>query len=64
MNRAELTIGQKVKVVPAWTNTDLPAPPEKEMYVRELHNKKTAGLSFRKTGKHVYGILYEVIQPC
>lgn len=33
------------------------------MWVRELHNKNLAGLSRRKNGKHIYGILYEIIEP-
>ncbi len=64
MERKELTIGQKVLVIPPHTNKDLPAPKSKEMYVQELYNPKTAGLSHRPNEKkHVYGILYEVIHP-
>jgi len=64
MERANLTIGQKVLVIPPHTNKDLPAPKSKEMYVQELYNPKCAGLSHRpKEKKHVYGILYSVIHP-
>ena len=64
MNREDLKIGMKVKVVPIQNNKYLPAPKETEMFVRELYNPLVAGLSRKKTGKkHIYGILYEVIHP-
>lgn len=64
MNKLDLVIGMKVKVVPIHSNKALPAPKETQMYVRELHNPLVAGLSRKKTGKrHIYGILYELIQP-
>ena len=64
MKRQDLTIGQKVLVIPPYTNKDLPAPKSKEMYVQELHNPQLAGLSHKQKKKqHIYGILYEVIYP-
>lgn len=67
MKRTKMKIGQRVRVVPKHTyNKDgsIKHHPEKVMYVRELHNKLVAGLSYKPTGKkHIYGILYEVIEP-
>jgi len=63
MNRSELKIGQRVRVVPHHTNKSKPEPDEKFMYVRELHNKLTAGLSHTPDSKHIYGVLYDVIYP-
>lgn len=64
MKRKDLTIGQKVLVIPEHTNKDLPAPKSKEMYVQELKKGLFAGLSHRPNEKqHIYGILYEVIHP-
>ena len=66
MNRTKMQIGTKVKVVPKHTyNTDgsIRHHAEKIMWVRELHNPSFAGLSYRKNGKNLYGIMYEVIQP-
>ena len=61
MERSKLTIGQKVTVTPRHTNLDLSPKPSKKMFVRELKKGNCAGLSFRKNGKSIYGILYEII---
>jgi hypothetical protein len=62
MERANLTIGQKVLVIPRHTNKDLPAPKQSVMYVQELKEGLFAGLSHRpKEKKHVYGIYYDII---
>ena len=62
MKRENLTIGQKVLVIPPHTNKDVPAPKSKYMYVQELKEGTCAGLSHRINEKrHIYGILYEVI---
>ena len=58
-----LKIGQKVRVVPEWTNKDKPKPKEKRMYVRELKKGNCAGLSHTKDSEHIYGILYSIIKP-
>ena len=63
MKRSELKLGQRVRVVPRHTNMDKPAPDETFMYVRELHNKLTAGLSRTPDSEHIYGVLYDVIYP-
>lgn len=64
MERSKMKIGMRVRVVPVHTyNEDGSTKryPEHTMWVRELHNKKVAGLSHRKNSKSIYGILYEVI---
>ncbi len=66
MKRSELKIGQRVLVIPDRKYTDMVnMGPVKQykMWVRELHNTKTTGLSHRKNGKSIYGILYSVIYP-
>jgi len=63
MERAELELGEKVRVIPKWYNKDLPKPPEHIMFVRELYNPLNAGLSHTVNGEHVYGIIYSVIHP-
>lgn len=64
MTRKELRIGQRVWITPIHTNRKKKAPKKTLMYVRELHNETTAGLSRKKTGKTgIYGILYEIIHP-
>ena len=62
MQRSNLKIGQKVRVIPKWKNRDKPKPTVIVMYVRELSNPTVAGLSRRRKGD-VYGILYSVIHP-
>lgn len=75
MKREDLKIGQMVKLpakdIVTWEGEVGNLTPnihhqnEKIMYVRELYNPLCAGLSYKKTGKkHIYGILYGVIQPC
>lgn len=65
MNREDLKIGMEVMVIPIQYNKDLPSPKGVKMFVRELYNPLTAGLSRKKTGKkHIIGILYSVIHPC
>jgi hypothetical protein len=65
MERTALTIGQKVRIIPEHTNKDLPAPKESIGYVRELHNKKVAGISRQPSGNEdcIYGIFYSIIHP-
>ena len=62
MKRSDLTIGDKVFVIPNNPVSGRQSP-QKIMYVRELHNKTTAGLSHTPKGKGIYGILYAVIHP-
>lgn len=60
-----LQIGDKVLVILAYTTGDRLKKEKRrvhEMYVRELHNAKTAGLSHAKDST-VYGILYSIIHP-
>lgn len=65
MNREDLKTGMEVMVIPIQYNKDLPSPEGVKMFVRELNNPLTAGLSIKKTGKkHILGILYSVIHPC
>ncbi len=60
MQRSDLTLGQKVLLIPN-NPVNGRKSPEKTMYVRELHNEKTAGLSHTRDSEHIYGILYDVI---
>ncbi len=65
MERKKIKIGMKVVVTPLHTyNEDgsIKIHPQKIMWVRELHNKMWAGLSFRKNGKSIYGIIYPIIE--
>ncbi len=60
-----LQIGDKVLVIPRISDGDRMRGikrSNKEMYVRELHNKTTAGLS-RTKDSTVYGIIYQIIHP-
>ena len=64
MNRKDLKIGNRVRVRADWTNKDKPAPKSSLMYVRELHNGNTAGLSYsmETPPEDCYGTLYSVIR--
>ena len=64
--RKSLQIGDKVLVVPKLTHGDSLLKKRQRtfpMYVRELHNKTTAGLSRKKSEGSIYGILYSIIHP-
>lgn len=54
MERIKLKIGDRVSVKPH---------PDRVLYVRELHNTKTAGLSYSMKDKSCYGVFYDVIIP-
>lgn len=61
MKKSEAKIGRRVRIIPEHTNKDLLSPKEKLVYIRENHSQTCAGVSYRKNGKHCYGVLYEVL---
>src|ERR1035437_232340 len=61
--RKSLSIGDKVLVIPRERPYGMPRFRSTLMYVRELHNPNTAGLSYKPKIGCVYGIVYEIIHP-
>jgi len=63
--RKSLQIGDRVAVFSRQPKDikDNFTMPVRSMYVRELHNKTTAGLSVKKDSESIYGIEYVIIHP-